>query len=110
MASPQWRGDGREIVLSDRQGCIASWLTLVGPGRARFFRDACELMDEDPPRATVTHLVSHLLREVESAVRAVVEPPQAAAISGHTFTVHGAGIKITRSLIGRASSTGQEQG
>jgi hypothetical protein len=48
MASLQSRGDGREIVLSNRQERIASQLTLVGPGPARFFRDARELMGEDP--------------------------------------------------------------
>ncbi|MGH3570607.1 MAG: hypothetical protein ACRDUW_02065 [Pseudonocardiaceae bacterium] len=87
MASPQQRSDGGKIVLSDRQERIASRLTLVGPGPARFFRDACELMGEDLPRATVTHLVSHLLREVESALRAVVEPPQAAAMPGHSAKI-----------------------
>ena len=39
-----------------------------------FFADACGLLAGDPPSSTVTHLVAHLLREVESAVRAVLQP------------------------------------
>lgn len=49
-------------------------LAHVGPVAASFFRDACRLMDQDPPLPTTTHLVSHLLREVESALRAVLLP------------------------------------
>lgn len=44
-----------------------------------FFRDACGLLAERPLCPSVTHLVAHLLREVESAVRSVLEPPNAAA-------------------------------
>ncbi|MFB9830935.1 hypothetical protein [Actinoallomurus acaciae] len=51
----------------------------VGLGPAAFFRDACGLLAERPLRLSVTHLVSHLLREVESAVRSVLEPPKAGA-------------------------------
>lgn len=48
---------------------------LVGPGPASFFRDACRMMG-DPPEAldTRSHLVGHCVREIESAIRAVVEP------------------------------------
>lgn len=48
-------------------------LLLVGEGPAQFFVDACEMIDEKRPRS-VTHLVGHLLREIESAIRDVFQP------------------------------------
>jgi hypothetical protein len=48
-------------------------LHLVGPGPAAFYRDACRLMATNPLFETTTHLVSHLLREIESALRDVLE-------------------------------------
>ena len=59
--------------LRDR---VARRLALLGPGPAAFFRDACLLVDEVQagrwPLQTVTHLVSHLLRDLESSVRRVM--------------------------------------
>ena len=49
-------------------------LALVGAGPASFYLDACKLMDEPEALGSTSHLVSHLLREVESAVRAVLQP------------------------------------
>lgn len=46
---------------------------LIGPGAADFYVDACRHMDQEPPFITTTHLVGHALREVESAVRAVLK-------------------------------------
>lgn len=57
---------------------LASRLTLVGPGPALLYREICELTAEQPPRATATHQVAHLLREVESAVRYVLRPAKLA--------------------------------
>jgi len=48
---------------------------LVGPGAATFFRDAAQLMDDPRPLATVTHLVSHLLRETQGMILDVLAPP-----------------------------------
>ncbi|OXM59364.1 hypothetical protein CF165_48195 [Amycolatopsis vastitatis] len=62
-------------------------LTQLGPGPAQFFRDACELMAEQPPRATVTHLVSHLLRELESGLRAVISALYAPGVTGHEASI-----------------------
>lgn len=74
---------GHGLSWSPRQERIARWLlTQVGPGPAAFFRDACELMAEGQRRRTVTHLVGHALREVESAVRSVLEPGNAGAGAG----------------------------
>ena len=61
-------------ALSPRQTRIYGLLSrLVSDGAAEFFRDACSLMTEESPRITVTHQVAHALREVESALRAVLE-------------------------------------
>lgn len=49
-------------------------LLLIGPGPAAFFKDACRLMGLGSPLETTPHLVAHLLREVESALRDVLLP------------------------------------
>jgi len=45
---------------------------LVSEGLAQFFADAIALSQERPPFRTATHLVGHLIRDVESAVRDVL--------------------------------------
>ncbi len=55
-----------------RQQRIHDRLSLIGPGPVDFYRAACRLMAMHPPLETTTHLVGHLLREIESALRAVV--------------------------------------
>ena len=56
---------------------IVGGLERFGAGPAAYFRDACILMNGDPPVASDAHLVSHLLRELEGSVRAVLLPPEA---------------------------------
>ncbi|MFC2024484.1 hypothetical protein ACFLTJ_02770, partial [Chloroflexota bacterium] len=68
-----------------RQERIYRRLLLVGPGPAAFYRDACLLMTTKPSLPTTTHLVSHLLREIESALRDVIEP----AISESSYSTGG---------------------
>ena len=66
---------------SPRQERVAQrLLTQVGPGPAAFFRDSCRLVSEGSAWPSATHLVAHLLREVESAVRLVLEPAGADAL------------------------------
>jgi hypothetical protein len=78
MSESELSGSGG--ALSPRQERIAGRLfRQVGLGSAAFFRDACVLVAEVPPRPTTTHLVAHLLREVESSVRSVLEPADASA-------------------------------
>ncbi len=48
-------------------------LDFVGPGPADFFKDACQLMSDPASLGTTSHLVSHLLREIEGALRDVLE-------------------------------------
>jgi hypothetical protein len=56
-----------------RQKRIYERLQRVGPGPARFYRDACQIMSGKPLLDTSTHLVAHLLREIESALCNVLE-------------------------------------
>ncbi|MEW6771871.1 MAG: hypothetical protein AB1330_10875 [Bacillota bacterium] len=49
-------------------------LLLVGPGPAAFFKDASQLMEQPQALESTTHLISHLLREVESSIRNVLIP------------------------------------
>ena len=56
-----------------RQERIYGRLRLIGEGPGEFYRDACRLMDEPGRLAATSHLVSHLMREVDGAVRAVLQ-------------------------------------
>jgi hypothetical protein len=47
---------------------------LVSPGAASFFKDACNIVEAQPQLESTTHLVGHLLREIESSLRAVLKP------------------------------------
>ena len=46
---------------------------LVGIGIANFYKDACRFMAIQPPFISTTHIVGHLIREIESALRDVLE-------------------------------------
>src|SRR5260370_16767547 len=69
-------GPGDEAV---RAGIVRR-LERFGAGPAASFRDACALMEGDPPVACDAVLVGHLVREVESSVRAALLPPGAPAV------------------------------
>jgi len=56
----------------ERQERIFRRLGLVGPGPTSFYSDACRLMNSNPPFKATTHLVAHLMREIESAIRDVL--------------------------------------
>ncbi len=49
---------------------------LISKGAADFYKDACKIMSGsiDPVLATTTHIVAHLLREIESSLRSVLIP------------------------------------
>lgn len=47
---------------------------VVGPGPAAFFLDACWLMTSPGQLHSTAHLVAHLLREIESALRTLFRP------------------------------------
>ena len=47
---------------------------LVSQGAADFYRDACTLMNDPYRLLSTSHLVGHLIREIESSLRAVLQP------------------------------------
>jgi len=55
-----------------RQRRIYERLQLVGEGTPAYFKDACRLLDQRPLFETTTHLVGHLIREIESSLRSVL--------------------------------------
>ncbi len=57
-----------------RQKQLYTKLRLLGPGPATLYREACYLMTPQQRLESTAHLVAHLLREVESAVRRVLLP------------------------------------
>lgn len=57
-----------------RQERIYRRLLLIGQGPASFYQDACFLMQKKIELKSITHIVSHLLREIESSLRDVLEP------------------------------------
>src|SRR5262245_6857121 len=59
---------------SPRQERIHRRLGLVGEGPQAFYRDALRLIRGSPLVESVTHVVGHLVREIESALRDVLEP------------------------------------
>ena len=60
-------------LRDSRQVRIHHRLLLVSPGTASFYLDACRLMVTEPPFEATTHIVAHLLREIESSLRDVLE-------------------------------------
>ena len=85
--------------LSALQQAIVDHLERrVSPGSAAFFRNAAYLLADADAHPAVTHLVCHLLREVESAVRAVLEP--ADVPRGGTSGRHEAGIRGVLGVLG----------
>jgi len=53
----------------------------VGEGPAAFFLDACRMMKAAPRPVAASHLVGHAIREIESALRALLVPLAAATPS-----------------------------
>jgi hypothetical protein len=77
----------------DRRERILGRLRRFGPGPAGWYADICTLLDEDLPLRSTGMLVSHLFRELESALREVLlpdairkDPPQSRR---HLFEVQG---------------------
>src|ERR1700734_2403101 len=75
-----------------RQEKIHLLLTNIGSGPPAFYQDACRLMSEQPQYASTSHLVSHLLREIDSALRKVLETGSDQQVEGKNG--HEKSIKI----------------
>ncbi|MBW2309257.1 MAG: hypothetical protein JRG73_20235 [Deltaproteobacteria bacterium] len=56
-----------------RQERIYRRLLLVGPGPASFYKDICRLIKDKTLLESVNHVIAHLFREIESALRDVLE-------------------------------------
>lgn len=69
---PSKRQDQPFCFEDSRHERIHRRLMLIGPGPASFFRDACIIMQHNQSLASATHLIGHLLREIESSLRAVL--------------------------------------
>src|SRR5260370_41244369 len=68
-------GQQRLPALTPRQGRVVERLRAqIGEGPAEWFTAACELLAQEPHPRALTHLVGHLYREVEGAVRFVLDP------------------------------------
>jgi hypothetical protein len=65
-------------------------LKAIGPGPAAFYRDACSLVVGSPGLESTSHIVSHLLREIESGLRDALGP---LALSSTEPERHGTGTK-----------------
>jgi hypothetical protein len=80
-------------------------LSLIGKGPAAFYKDACQLISEGPMYDSTVHIVAHLLREVESALRAVLLPynfeqPEACNVCGSKKEVHKRQIEVILKTLG----------
>ena len=62
-------------ALTPRQERVVKRLReQISEGTAEWFTAACELLAQEPRPRALTHLVGHLYREVEGAVRFVLDP------------------------------------
>ena len=79
-------------------------LLLVGPGPAAFYKDACRLMATDDQLESTTHLVSHLIREIESSLRDVLDPlmqrPEQSNKKGESDNTHETEIRAVLKGLG----------
>jgi hypothetical protein len=64
----------RWLPTDPRQREIHRLLMLVGGEPASYFADACQLMEGSVGLEATTHLVGHLLRELDGALAGVVRP------------------------------------
>ena len=60
--------------IDTHQKKIYKKLRLVSLGTASYYKDACRIKSENPPFDSTTHLIGHLLREIESSLRKVMLP------------------------------------
>ena len=62
-------------ALTPRQERVVKRLReQISEGTAEWFTAACELLSQEPHPRALTHLVGHLYREIEGAVRFVLDP------------------------------------
>ena len=64
---------------------IYDLLEHIGPGPQQYFLDACRIADANEPFGSTTHLIAHLLREVENALLDVLVPSDKKANTSQAF-------------------------
>ena len=74
MISRGWTPEPFQFDNPRQERIYQNLASIIGPGPATFYRDACRLKSLEPPLETASHLVAHLLREIESGLRDVLEP------------------------------------
>jgi hypothetical protein len=62
------------LPTDPRQAETHRLLQLVGGEPAAYFRDACRLMASEVPLEATTHVVAHLLRELDGSLSGVLRP------------------------------------
>lgn len=91
MEAPQFKDRKTERVYRR--------LSLLGPGPAAFFADAYRLMETETPFATRSHIVGHVLRELEGGVRgALATGPKLPAREEKCGTKDSAAKQVARIL------------
>ncbi len=75
------------------QAKIYKRLLLLSPGAASFYKDACRIKSSEFQLDSSAHLIAHLLREIESSIRAVMvpitySPPTPCKICGNKPEAH----------------------
>lgn len=66
--------NGEFVFRDPRQARIYRRLGLIGTGPAAFYKDVCRIVQNPHLLASSSHVVAHLYREIESAVRDVLMP------------------------------------
>jgi hypothetical protein len=64
----------RWVPIDPRKVEIHRLMEVFGPAPAAFYADACRLLAKDPPLISTTHVVGHLIRELESTLRQILRP------------------------------------
>jgi hypothetical protein len=84
----------RWVPINPRQVEIHRLMEVFGPAPAAFYADACRVMAKDPSLISTTHVVGHLLRELESTLREILRPMIPAVPTA------GSSEPATRSVVG----------
>lgn len=80
--------DGEEVkkqpfrFADPRQQKIHARLKLIGDAPAAFYQDACRLLNEQPQYESTSHLIGHLLREIDGSLRDVLESGSDQKVTG----------------------------
>jgi len=88
-----------EIRADDAQLLCSLFLLLVGAGPAAFFRDACRIVTGDLQLEATTHVVAHLVREIEGWLRDVIESVSRPG-PGSPGATHEAEVRAALSVLG----------